>query len=60
MLQRYAHRSDGKALVLASYNAGPNLVARIQSVPHYEQTVNYVFFIGSLYHDLKKQEELLE
>ena len=60
LLQRYAHRSDGKALVLASYNAGPNLVARIQSVPHYEQTVNYVFFIGSLYHDLKKQEELLE
>lgn len=60
LLQRYAHRSDGKALVLASYNAGPNLVARIQSVPHYEQTVNYVFFIGSLYHDLKKQEDLLK
>lgn len=56
LLRRYNHRSDGKALVLASYNAGPNLVARIQKVPHYEQTVNYVFFIGSLYSDLKKQE----
>ncbi|MFA5507503.1 MAG: lytic transglycosylase domain-containing protein [Vulcanimicrobiota bacterium] len=55
LLRRYEHRADGKALVLASYNAGPNLVARIQSVPNYEQTVNYVYFIGSLYHDLKKE-----
>ncbi|MCA9779597.1 MAG: lytic transglycosylase domain-containing protein [Candidatus Eremiobacteraeota bacterium] len=60
LLRRYEHRSDGKALVLASYNAGPNLVARIQGVPNYEQTVNYVFFIGSLYQDLKKQEQLLK
>lgn len=56
LLRRYEHRSDGKALVLASYNAGPNLVARIQAVPRYEQTINYVYFIGSLYQDLKKQE----
>jgi transglycosylase-like protein with SLT domain len=58
LLRRYEHRWDGKALVLASYNAGPNLVARIQAVPRYEQTINYVYFIGSLYQDLKKQEEL--
>jgi hypothetical protein len=60
LLRRYEHRWDGKALVLASYNAGPNLVARIQAVPRYEQTINYVYFIGSLYHDLKKQQELLK
>lgn len=60
LLRRYEHRWDGKALVLASYNAGPNLVARIQAVPHYEQTVNYVYFIGSLYDDLKRQERRLK
>lgn len=59
LYRRYAHRGDGQALVLASYNAGPNLVARIQAVPHYEQTVNYVYFIGSLYQELKHQQRLL-
>lgn len=58
--RRYAHRGDGQALVLASYNAGPNLVARIQTVPHYEQTVNYVYFIGSLYQELKRQQKLIK
>lgn len=58
--RRYAHRWDGKALVLASYNAGPTLVARIQSVPRYEQTINYVYFIGSLYTELKRQQQKLE
>jgi DNA-binding transcriptional regulator YdaS (Cro superfamily) len=56
LVKRYAHRWDGKALVLASYNAGPTLVARTLEVPHYEQTVNYVYFIGTLYTDLKEQE----
>ncbi len=54
LLQRYEHRPDGKALALASYNAGPNLVSRIQRVPSYEQTINYVYFIGSLYESLKR------
>lgn len=56
LIHRYAHRWDGNALALASYNAGPNLVARIQRVPDYEQTVNYVYFIGSLYHELKRED----
>lgn len=60
LLRNYEHRWDGKALVLASYNAGPTLVARIQAVPNYEQTVNYVYFIGSLYTDLKKQERRIK
>ena len=60
LLRRYQHRWDGKALVLASYNAGPNLVARIQSVPHYEQTVNYVYFIGSLHNELTRQQRRLQ
>lgn len=58
--RRYAQRSDGNALVLASYNAGPNLVARLQGVPAYEQTVNYVYFIGSLYSELKRQQQMLQ
>lgn len=57
LIHRYSHRWDGNALALASYNAGPNLVASIQRVPHYEQTVNYVYFIGSLYTELSKQEK---
>ena len=60
LLRRYQHRWDGKALVLASYNAGPNLVARIQSVPHYEQTINYVYFIGSLHQELTRQNRRLQ
>ena len=59
LVRRYEHRWDGNALVLASYNAGPTLVARIQAVPRYEQTINYVYFIGSLYSELKRQEEAL-
>lgn len=59
LLRTYQHRADGKALVLASYNAGPTLVARLQAVPSYEETVNYVFFIGSLYQELQNQRRLL-
>lgn len=59
LLKNYAHRSDGRALVLASYNAGPTLVARTQSVPPYEETVNYIYFIGSLYSELKSQQKRL-
>ena len=59
LVRRYTHRWDGKALVLASYNAGPTLVARIQAVPRYEQTINYVYFIGTLYTDLKRQSKRL-
>lgn len=59
LIRHYRLRQDGKALALASYNAGPSLVARIKKVPPYEQTVNYVYFIGSLYQHLKLQQELV-
>lgn len=37
------------ALVLASYNAGPNCVKRLGGkVPPYPETINYVYFIGFL------------
>lgn len=59
LVQRYAHRGDGKALALASYNAGPTLVAETLRVPPYEQTVNYVYFIGSLHSELRRQQQRL-
>ncbi len=59
LVQRYAHRADGKALALASYNAGPTLVAQTLRVPPYEQTVNYVYFIGSLHRELQRQQQRL-
>lgn len=59
LIRRYRSHRDGKALALASYNAGPSLVARIKRVPPYEQTVNYVYFIGSLYRHLKLQQKLV-
>jgi soluble lytic murein transglycosylase-like protein len=59
LVKRYSKRGDGNALALASYNAGPNLVARTLRVPPYEQTVNYVYFIGALHSELKHQQRLL-
>lgn len=59
LVKRYAHRSDGKALALASYNAGPTLVARTLRVPPYEETVNYVYFIGALHNELLRQNKVL-
>ena len=60
LVQRYRHRADGKALALASYNAGPTLVADTLRVPPYEQTVNYVYFIGSLHQELQRQQRALK
>lgn len=57
LLHRYAARKNGRALALASYNAGPTLVARTLTVPPYEQTVNYVYFIGALHHELSRQQK---
>lgn len=59
LLKRYQHRPDGRALALASYNAGPALVAETLRVPPYEETVNYVYFIGSLYQELKHHQKRL-
>lgn len=59
LVQRYSHRPDGRALALASYNAGPTLVARTLRVPPYEETVNYVYFIGALHRELVRQARQL-
>lgn len=60
LVKRYSHRADGNALALASYNAGPTLVAETLRVPPYEQTVNYVYFIGALHNELKRQDKALK
>lgn len=41
-----SNRRNPRALALAGYNAGPNLIAEIGTVPAYPQTTNYVYFIG--------------
>jgi len=45
---------DPRALALASYNAGPTLVRRLQTVPSYPETNNYVYFIGSVHRHLQR------
>ncbi|MBQ7501680.1 lytic transglycosylase domain-containing protein [bacterium] len=46
------------ASVLASYNAGPNLVKSLSgAVPPYAETTNYVYFIGYVRRDMQKQAE---
>jgi hypothetical protein len=60
LVKRYSHRPDGNALALASYNAGPTLVAETLRVPPYEETVNYVYFIGALHNELKRQDRNLK
>lgn len=60
LVKRYSYRADGNALALASYNAGPTLVAETLRVPPYEQTVNYVYFIGALHNELRRQDKELK
>ena len=52
LLRNFPEQSDPRALALASYNAGPNLVRGLGTVPAYSQTTNYVYFIGYLHHRL--------
>lgn len=49
LLQGWKSDHDPRALALASYNAGPTLVRRLQTIPGYAETNNYVYFIGSLH-----------
>lgn len=49
LINDWSHRGQdqARALALASYNAGPNLVRQLGGrIPRYSQTTNYVYFIG--------------
>lgn len=46
LLANNSSSDNPQALALAGYNAGPNVVARLGTVPAYPQTTNYVYFIG--------------
>ena len=49
LFRAWENSPNQQALVLASYNAGPNLVRKLNGqVPHIPETVNYVYFIGFL------------
>ena len=46
LIQDWDANDNPRAMALASYNAGPNLVRQVGGVPRYSQTTNYVYFIG--------------
>lgn len=50
LIQSNSRSENPRALALAGYNAGPNLVAELGTVPAYPQTTNYVYFIGFVHH----------
>ena len=54
LLKNFPEQTDPRALALASYNAGPNLVRGLGQVPRFPQTTNYVYFIGYLHHRLQQ------
>ena len=54
LLQGWNSALDPRALALASYNAGPTLVRRLQTVPSIPETNNYVYFIGYLQRHLHR------
>lgn len=55
LIQAWQGSSDNPvALALAGYNAGPNLVADLGTVPAYPQTTNYVYFIGYVHQRMSK------
>ena len=54
LLKNFPEQTDPRALALASYNAGPNLVRGLGQVPRIPQTTNYVYFIGYLHHRLQQ------
>jgi soluble lytic murein transglycosylase-like protein len=51
LMDRY---DQDKTLSLAAYNAGVGAVAKYQGVPPYDETVNYVEKVMSLYNKYKK------
>lgn len=47
---KWSHKEDVLDLMLASYNAGPNAVAKYGGVPPYNETKAYVKKVKKLYH----------
>lgn len=53
LLNTWKEGSNPYASVLASYNAGPTLVKKLNgTVPAYAETTNYVYFIGYVRRDM--------
>lgn len=46
-------------LVLAAYNAGDRAVRELKGVPPYTETIDYVKFVGEIYHSLRLRSEYL-
>ncbi|MGE0491197.1 MAG: transglycosylase SLT domain-containing protein [Vulcanimicrobiota bacterium] len=46
LIRDWDGNGNPRAMALASYNAGPNLVRQLGGIPRYSQTTNYVYFIG--------------
>ncbi len=54
LVKEFRTTSNPRALALASYNAGPNLVRQLGRVPRYSQTTNYVYFIGFVHRTMTR------
>ena len=60
LTREWSFKSNRDALVLASYNAGPNCVKRLKGqIPPYAETINYIYFIGFLRSSTKSQIDAL-
>ncbi|MEW6281898.1 MAG: lytic transglycosylase domain-containing protein [Candidatus Eremiobacterota bacterium] len=54
LIQAWQHTENAEARALAGYNAGPNLVAELGTIPAIPQTTNYVYFIGYVHQRMSK------
>ncbi|MHB2018234.1 MAG: lytic transglycosylase domain-containing protein [Candidatus Xenobia bacterium] len=51
-IHRWGRSPDALARVLAAYNAGEGAVVEYNGVPPYAETLSYVRYVSSLYHEL--------
>ena len=53
-MQKWKKTNKQLLLALASYNAGPQAVEKYNSIPPYQETIDYVVYVTNQYNKLKK------
>ena len=60
LLKGWQDLENPRAAALSGYNAGPNLVRRLEGrVPAIPETANYVYFIGYVHRDMSRAAQAL-